>query len=518
MNKTIHQKINILFIPFLITSIGFCAIYTFLNWILLIKLQLFSIKEFVIEFGLPAFLPVIPIVFFFRPRLKILNLKKSNGKSYSDLFIIILWLAIAVPTIIAQNYLKNSTGKLSKVDYISQISKQEPSKYYKVKRFYLDKSKVGVNTSFEVGGKYNENFSINLFIVVPILDKKSDTATISSCKYWLGIKYDERMSNRLDEREKQNRYEEFLKLSQYEFDRTDFSDFVYLEKVGNSEIGDGYKEALKKFKKFNTEGSIIFISNNKPFESRRGDTLYWLIGTFLSGIIVWLVMILIPVCNRTELRRFEKGTFEDKDLKEFLDFLKPRENFYITPILMYSNILIYLIMVVAGLGFISFKGYDLLDWGGNFRPATINGQWWRLLTNIFLHGGFIHLLSNMFGLLFVGIFIEPVLGRLRYILLYLITGILASCSSIWWYEATVSIGASGAIFGLYGVFLGLLLKKVFPEDLSKAFLTTTLIFVGYNLIMGLIGGIDNAAHIGGLLSGFIFGIIISKSVKNESVK
>ncbi|KUJ59849.1 hypothetical protein AR687_21095 [Flavobacteriaceae bacterium CRH] len=513
MNKNITQKINILFIPFLIISIGFCAIYTFLNWLLLIKLQLFSVKEIIVEFGIPIVLPLIPILFFFRPRLKILRLKKSQRGTYNDFYLFILWFAIAGPTLIAQDYLKNSTGKLSQIDYVSQISKQEQTKYYKIKRLYLDKSTVGTHTSFEAGGRNNDLY-MNLFVVIPIFDKKNDT-TNSNCKYWLGIKYGDRINNRLEEREKQNRYEQFLKVSQHEFDRKDLSDFIYLERVGNSDIGDGYKEALKKITKFKTEGSVIFISNNKPFEKRDGDTVYWLIGTLLIGTIVWLIMILIPKCNETELRQFKNGTRKDKDLKEFLDFLKPREGYFITPILIYINTLIYLIMVIAGLGFISFKGQDLLNWGGNFRPFTSNGQWWRLLTNIFLHGGFMHLLSNMFGLLFVGLFIEPILGRTKYLVIYLATGILASCASIWWYEATVSVGASGAIFGLYGLFLALLLTKVFPPDFSKAFLTTTVIFIGYNLIMGLAGGIDNSAHIGGLLSGFIVGIISSKSLKDN---
>lgn len=515
MNKNIIQKLKILYIPFLIISIGFCSVYTFLNWFLLIKLQLFSVKEIIVEFGIPFILPIIPVLFFFRPRLKILNLKKSTGKSYNDFYLLILWLAISVHTLIAQDYLKNSTGKLSHIDYISQISKQEHTKYYKVKRFYPDKSKIGVHTSFETGGRNNENFGITLFVVIPMFDKKKDTIN-SSCKYWLGVKYSDLMSNRLDEREKQHRYKEFLKLSQFEFDKKDLNDFVYLERVGNSDIGDGYKMALKKVTKLNTEDSIIFISNNKPFENRKGNTLNWLIGTFLIGNIVWLIMVLIPKCNQTELRQFKNGVSKDKDLKEFFDFLKPRESYFITPILIYINTLIYIIMVIAGLGFISFKGQDLLNWGGNFRPFTTNGQWWRLLTNIFLHGGFMHLLSNMFGLLFVGLFIEPILGKTKYLVIYLATGILASCASIWWYEATVSVGASGAIFGLYGLFLALLLTKVFPPELSKAFLTTTLIFIGYNLIMGLAGGIDNAAHIGGLLSGFILGIIISRSLISKS--
>jgi rhomboid protease GluP len=89
-------------------------------------------------------------------------------------------------------------------------------------------------------------------------------------------------------------------------------------------------------------------------------------------------------------------------------------------------------MVFAGLGLVSFKGSDLLNWGANFRPLTTDGQWWRLLTSTFLHGGLMHILANMFGLLFVGIFLEPLLGKTKYALVYLVTGILASVASIWW--------------------------------------------------------------------------------------
>jgi rhomboid protease GluP len=515
MNKNTIQKFKILFIPFLIISTGFCATYTFLNWLLFIKFQLFSIKEIIVEFGIPFVLPLIPILFFFRPRLKILNLNKSDRGTYNDLYLFVLWLSIAGPALIAQDYLKNSTGEISQIENVSQISKHKQSKYYKIKRLYLDKSTVGVHTSFEVSGRYNNYFNMTLFVVIPIFDKKNNTSNLT-CKYWLGVKYNNQISNRLDEKEKQETYEQFLKESQDDFDRKDFKDFVYLERVGNSDTGDGYREALKKCTKFNTEGSTIFISINKQFEKREGNTLSWLIGSFLVGTMVWLLMILIPKLNETELRRFKSGTYKDKDLNEFLEFIKPRKGYFITPILIYTNILIYLIMVVAGLGFISFNGHDLLNWGGNFRPSIIDGQWWRLLTNIFLHGGLMHLLSNMFGLLFVGIFIEPVLGKTKYLIIYLVTGILASCASIWWHEATVSVGASGAIFGLYGLFLSLLLTKVFPPDLSKIFLTTTLIFVGYNLIMGLAGGIDNSAHIGGLVSGFFIGMIISKSLKDKT--
>ena len=126
-----------------------------------------------------------------------------------------------------------------------------------------------------------------------------------------------------------------------------------------------------------------------------------------------------------------------------------------------------------------------------------------------------HLLANMAGLLFAGVFLEPVLGRSKFLFVYLLTGVLASCASIVWYSATVSVGASGAIFGLYGLMLALLLTKVFPPVLGKAFLVSTLIFIGYNLLMGLSGGIDNAVHIGGLVSGFVVGLMVSPALRNR---
>ncbi|HEX2935912.1 MAG TPA: rhomboid family intramembrane serine protease [Bacteroidales bacterium] len=177
--------------------------------------------------------------------------------------------------------------------------------------------------------------------------------------------------------------------------------------------------------------------------------------------------------------------------------------------------IIFLVMVFSGLGLISFRGADLLNWGANFRPNVLHGEYWRLFTSTFLHGGLMHLLMNMYGLLFIGLFLEPILKSKRFILLYVITGIIASVSSIWWHTATVSIGASGAIFGMYGIFLALLLTKLFPKDFQKSFLASTLVFVGYNLLYGLTGGIDNAAHTGGLVSGMLIGYLIYPQLKEE---
>lgn len=512
--QTIKKKLRLIYLPFLVMTISFIVLYTFLNWLLFIKTNTFSIKEDIVNFWLPFGLPWLPVLLWLRPRIKLLKLTGGNG-NLPFLYQFIAALAMAIPTIVAQEYIEKASGTLTKLETINEIDNGEQTKYYTVKSFYIDKTNIGVHSAFDVSGKHNENFNMHLYVVLPILGSEADT-TNSRCLAWLGVEYSKKISNRLEEKEKEEKYKTFANESQKNFDNKDVNQFVYLERVGNTDNGDGFKEAVKKCPKYNSNNASVFIAVNEPFESRNGNTFAWILGAFGIAGGIWLIMLLIPKLDESELSRFESGKpSNDKELKEFIDFLKPKEGYFITPIIIYLNILIFMIMVFAGLGFISFKGQDLLAWGANFRPSTTNGEWWRLLTGTFLHGGLMHLIANMYGLLFVGIFLEPLLGRTKYLTAYLLTGILASCASLWWYDATVSVGASGAIFGLEGLFLALLLTKIFPPDFGKAFLTSTLIFIGYNLLMGLTGGIDNAAHIGGLLSGFIVGLILYPTLKKQ---
>lgn len=229
-------------------------------------------------------------------------------------------------------------------------------------------------------------------------------------------------------------------------------------------------------------------------------------------------MIAQPGLNQKQLKRIKQGKPDkgaQRETREFIEFLKPKTGFFFTPILTYLNVGIYLLMVILGYGFFNFEADDLIDWGANYGPLTKDGEWWRLLTSTMLHGGFMHIIANGVGLLFVGIFLEPILGKIRFLLVYLSAGILGSLASIWWYDATVSVGASGAVFGLYGIFLALMLTKVTPAGLGKTLLVSTSIFILFNLLMGLTGGIDNAAHIGGLVTGFLLGLLFYPSLKGK---
>lgn len=191
-------------------------------------------------------------------------------------------------------------------------------------------------------------------------------------------------------------------------------------------------------------------------------------------------------------------------------------NLYLTYGIIIINVLVFVAMVFKGVDIISPTGEEIVNWGGNYLPFTIAGDWWRLISCVFVHIGIIHLLFNMYALYSIGTYLEPMLGRVKYITAYLCAGVFASLASLWWHKTPVaSAGASGAIFGMYGVFLALLSTSLIPKAVRKPLLQSIGIFVFYNLAYGMSSGVDNAAHIGGLLSGLVIGYIYYLQLKRN---
>jgi membrane associated rhomboid family serine protease len=173
-------------------------------------------------------------------------------------------------------------------------------------------------------------------------------------------------------------------------------------------------------------------------------------------------------------------------------------------------------MAINGAGIFDADGYTQVTWGSNFTPLTLSGDWWRLITCMFIHFGIIHLAMNTYALYMAGIYLEPMLGKTRFIVAYLCTGIVASIASLWWHsEGVNSAGASGAIFGMYGVFLALLFTNLIPKQIRGALLQSIGVFVVFNLIFGMKAGVDNAAHVGGLVSGVIIGFVYYPLLKKN---
>ncbi|HUJ30361.1 MAG TPA: rhomboid family intramembrane serine protease [Candidatus Acidoferrum sp.] len=173
------------------------------------------------------------------------------------------------------------------------------------------------------------------------------------------------------------------------------------------------------------------------------------------------------------------------------------------------NVVVYLAMCLSGVSWIDPSVPHAIRWGANFGPLTLSGEWWRLFTSMFVHFGLIHIGFNMVCFWDLGRALEFLMGRKAFVVTYVASGLAGSLASVAWDPWRVSAGASGAIFGIAGAFVSYLYFKKTPIDpaVVKQKLKSLGIFIAYNLFYGLRSGVDNSAHVGGLVAGLILGAV-----------
>ncbi|MGP4072483.1 rhomboid family intramembrane serine protease [Piscibacillus sp. B03] len=190
---------------------------------------------------------------------------------------------------------------------------------------------------------------------------------------------------------------------------------------------------------------------------------------------------------------------KQKELKETFSFGKTR----LTLFLLAINVFIFMLVENSG-G--STNVENLVKWGAKYNPYIADGEYWRIITSMFLHIGVIHLIMNMIALYYLGELTEKIYGTKRFFFIYFVAGVFGSVASFATNDS-VSAGASGAIFGLFGalLFFGLHNREIFFKTMGM----NLMIVIGINIVFGLsVPQIDNGAHIGGLIGGFLASQIV----------
>jgi len=183
----------------------------------------------------------------------------------------------------------------------------------------------------------------------------------------------------------------------------------------------------------------------------------------------------------------------------------------VAPLTVGLGVLLIALTALIEIGGSSGDLWSLIRAGGLFRPAVGEGDWWRLVSATFLHGGWLHLGLNVYALIMFGRFVEPLYGTARFFVLYVASGVIGFWASFRFSATPLSVGASGSIFGLLGAAIAILLARRghWPEGWRRstlgtfAFLAAINIYIGFKLPM-----IDNAAHLGGFASGLVLGVLL----------
>ncbi|GAA0482415.1 rhomboid protease YqgP [Salinibacillus aidingensis] len=241
------------------------------------------------------------------------------------------------------------------------------------------------------------------------------------------------------------------------------------------------------------------------------------LNRFFTGINAESPEVILPEDEETTVNQIQEikrqmmnnHRQQQKEIASLFNHGKP----VLTYLLLVINVLVFFFLEMQPGG--SQNTQNLIEWGAKFNPYMVEGEWWRILSSMFLHIGFAHIIMNMLALYYLGNTVERMYGSLKFFLIYFLAGIFGGLASFA-FNDSVAAGASGAIFGLFGALLyfGFEHKKLFFQTMG----TNLLFIIGLNIAMGLsVPGIDNGAHMGGLAGGFLAAALVQMPERRRTM-
>lgn len=253
------------------------------------------------------------------------------------------------------------------------------------------------------------------------------------------------------------------------------------------------------------------LSNGYRNPGEVTDFLIFTLSTVRAGsysLVAWIAerwaprpiidTIVIPVSNRPELK---------------MPMVSSPRWLTATNLLIAINVAVFAIMVASGVS-LPYVGTDqLLHWGANRGDITLHGQYWRLVTQSFLHLGVFHLAQNMVCLWWIGRLAEKLVGGFVVIVIYGAAGIGGGLFSALWDPLRNNVGASGPIMGMAGALIAVVTYGHLKLPANEFFYRRVSVFVFAVLLSGLAPGVDNMGHLGGLATGLLFGFWFARALR-----
>lgn len=493
LKKVLHILPIFLLAVFLCVSILGVSRY-FLDF----KFQISNFKDEAWDIFLPMILSALSLILM-RKRFSILRHSKPDKDNF--IYIIICGIVLCAALVSSQFYYKIKFSKNQTIQNIHQISSDKNVNKIKVKSYFVDDSSLSSKFTRDVSGKYGNDLNFNFYFVAAILKDSLEKPKDDLPQVWFAHHFSKTISNKLSDKKKKIEYRNFREKSYHDAEHFNFYKNDYFLRVPNSEERDIYDRLILNVVENPQNKKIIFLSpSDGKFIDDGKSALFWFFKILGIGILIILFALIFPMYRNESI----KNTEEEDDFNFFLQLFVPKNGFFITPILIDLNILVFIILSFLGVNPFYPKTEDLVKFGA-LTSQFSDGEYWRVISSMFMHGGIMHLAMNLVVLGIVGFFSENIYSKIKFAFIYFLSGIIAGISSLLWHDGSVIlVGASGAISGLLGSFaVALILQNNFKE--TKVPLLVIFAYFSINILFGLISNSDNAAHI----SGFIGGILIS---------
>lgn len=297
------KRILPFYITFLLLNIGIITLYSLFNWYFFIENKSIPVLTDYLDYWFPIGFTLITSIIVYG-----ITLKKEKPGSLGLILIGLSMLFLICPQLlIIQRYIQTNTGKITKLEHIGHISSLPKTKYYNLKKYYVDKNYSGI----EVWEARDSRSSVGYYIYLayPIIANQSDTLH-SNFYYWLTKHYYTSFGGFDDEkirREEKIFWDESIK----DFEKTDLNDFKYIGVLDHNADNKNFEIAAQNSKYFkSTEENYFFEAFTEPYENRNGNKMYWIIGVFILNFSLYFVTVYYYVLylDKTEekVRLFEE--------------------------------------------------------------------------------------------------------------------------------------------------------------------------------------------------------------------
>lgn len=484
--KNYFKKVKSILPALLLAILISTLICFFLRYIIELKLEI-DIKIITWEFIIPFFISVFSVILI---RKKFLVLQFKNKEKDNFIYILISWILILFLMIISQNFFTKHFYKSINIKEVSEIKFDRSISNYKINKLYVDESQGKGDFQTKIVGRNGDKLQMQIFFIAPIFKDSGSVKNIS--KVWYSEIKDSTISYSLSNQKKEAASKKFIQNTLHYFTKKDFSKEHNFEKLFESDEKETFDKLIG-----NHDKSALIL---KPVinKSKNANSFLYLYLKILGGglLIMLFSLIFIPY----KVVEYKK---KNDEFLSILNFLIPKKGNYFLPIIINLNIIYYVVLGLLQVDIFYPRTEDLVLYGAVSSEKIGQGEIWRFLSGMFMHGSLPHIVYNMFTLAIAAIFTKEIFGEKRLAVIYFISGFLSTIATLYFHNNYVGLGASGAIFGIIGALFGAGIIDGFKENKSVIFITFGYLLL--NLLFGLITNSDNIAHI----SGFLFGALLS---------
>ena len=484
-------KIKHIYIPFLLISLVTISGYSYFRWFFDIRHNYLKIDVTFLDYWFPVILSVIAAFLIVKPRLNILiplsvdeedeesaktqdNDKNKNLeeiKKEKGLYVIAIF-TMAATMCLLQAYMNAANRKHYNVESVADIQSVRHFDYYKFKDFSTIADK---DTFFSYRNYYSGNLTPNgnrthIFMVIPIQDS-SLQSNEQNYKYWLADNLISRMY--FDDKDSNKTAKEFRGNYTKDYFENQSNNTSYFKVVTQSDERKKYLKAIKKVQQIpNNDYPIILEAEYGTSRYKIAEFKSFTIITFILGNIIFIITLLFYELKKEE-DLVELSTDESFVSQQILSF---KNEFIVTKLIVLFILIIYVIMMVSGTSVYEMMPETLLKWGGARQAEVMNGDYWRLITAIFVSPGgnqLMILLPFFFG---ISSLIESEYGSAKLLLLFFAFGIFGNAINISFENKIIIAGLFNIISGFLGSAIALLIFR--KSSRWKTFKFIILIFLG----------------------------------------